>query len=184
MSTRQFNLGNLTTFQFNVTAASTPEKLTAKIRATSIAFNENTVNRDTITDSASGFLVAGFAIGDQITVSGSASNDGTYTIDAVVAGTITIKSNEDLTAETAGETVKIVAPKSVPEGILVNIKAKKANSGDITVGHSSAAALNSGSGFVRLDANESIGLQVVYTDVIWLDTTVTGEGVEVWFEKN
>lgn len=172
------------TFQFNVTTSSTPEQLQAKRRAATIAFNENTPDSDTITDSGNNFLVAGFQAGDQLTVSGSASNDGTYTIASVVAGTITLLARNDLATEVAGATVTLTAPKAVPDGISVNIKAKNANTGNITVGYSSATALNTGTGWVSLDNNESIGIQVQSTDTIWLDATVSGEGVECWFEKN
>lgn len=171
-------------FQFNVTTSGTPEQLQVKRRAATIAFNENTPDSDTITDSGNGFLVAGFQAGDQITVSGSASNDGTYVISAVVAGTITLLVRNDLTTEAAGATVTLTAPKAVPDGISVNIKAKKANTGDITYGYSSATALNTGTGWASLDANESIGIQVQNTNTIWLDATISGEGVEVWFEKS
>lgn len=181
---RNFNLPLNITFQFDLTSSGVPEQLTAKLRGTTVAFNDNNPSADTITDSDSGFLVAGFQSGDQITVSGSASNDGTYTVDSVTDGTITLLGRNTLTTEVAGEIVKLTAPKSVPDGISVNIKAKKDNTGDITVGYSSETALNTGTGWVSLDSNESIGVQVQNTDTIWLDATVTGEGVEVWFEKN
>jgi len=184
MSTRTQNLPIPFTFQFNVQTSGTPEALTVKRRATTIAFNENNASADTITDSANLFLVAGFQAGDQITVAGSTSNDGTYTIGSVVAGTITLLARNDLATEAAGATVTLTAPKTVPDGISVNIKAKSANTGNITVGYSSATALNTGTGWVSLDNNESIGLQVESISSIWLDATVSGEGVEVWFEKN
>src|SRR3990167_1896907 len=137
MSNREHNLPTPFTFNFAVTTASTPEQLTVKRRATTIAFSENTGLADTITDSASGFLTAGFQAGDQITVSGSASNDGSYVIATVVAGTITLLGRNDLTTEAAGATVKIVAPKTVPDGIGVSIKAKNAKTGIIHIGDSS-----------------------------------------------
>src|SRR3990167_1630159 len=183
MTTRLTNLATPFVFRFSVTTSGTPERLTVKLRAGTIAFNENTESADTITDSGNGFLVAGFQAGDQITVSGSASNDGTYTVAAVVAGTITLLARNDLATEVAGATVTITAPKTVPDGISVNIKAKNANTGNIAVGYSSVAALNTGTGWMSLDNNESIGLQVDNIDRIWLDATVSGEGVEVWFEK-
>ena len=187
MTTRLTNLPVPFSFQFLVTTSGTPEALTVKRRATTIAFVENNADADTITDSASGFLVAGFQPGDQITVtSTSGVNDGSYTIGSVVAGTITLIASNDLTTETAGAagTVTITAPKTVPDGVSVNIKTARGNTGDITVGYSSATALNTATGCVILDANESIGVQVPSTDAIWLDTTVSGEGVQVWFEKN
>ena len=69
-----------------------------------LTFNENDPNPDTIVDSNDGFLTAGFQIGDTIIVSGSTSNDGTYTIATVIAGTITLDAGDDLTYEAAGGT--------------------------------------------------------------------------------
>jgi len=184
MTTRLTNLPLNFTFQFDVESSGTPEQLTVKQRATTIAFNENDADADTITDSGNGFLVAGFQAGDQITVDGSASNDGTYTINTVVAGTITLLAREDLATEAAGATVTLTAPKAVPDGISVNLKAKAANTGNITVGYSSATALNTGTGWMALDASESIGIQVNNINTIWVDATVSGEGIEVWFEKH
>ena len=187
MSNRTHNLPLNFTFQFNVQTSGTPEVLAVKRRATTIAFSENTADPDTITDSGNGFLAAGFQAGDQITVvSTSALNDGTYTIGSVVAGTITLLARNDLTTETAGVagTVTLTASKKIPEGISVNVKAKSANTGNITVGYSSATALNTGTGWMSLDNNESVGIQVDNLNKIWLDSTVSGEGVEAWYEKN
>src|SRR3990167_4506077 len=184
MTTRLTNLPLPFTFQFNVQTSGTPEQLQVKRRAATIAFNENTPDSDTITDSGNGLLVAGFQAGDQITVSGSASNDGTYTVATVVAGTITLLAREDLTTEAAGATVTLTAPKTVPDGISITIKAKNANTGNITMGYSSATALNTSTGWFSLDNNESVGVQVDNTDRIWLDATVSGEGVEIFYEKS
>src|SRR3990167_1254008 len=187
MSTRLTNLSTPFSLQFNVTASSTPEQLAVKRRATTIAFVENSADADTITDSGNGFLVAGFQPGDQITVSSTSGvNDGTYVIGSVVAGTITLLARNDITTETAGAagTVTITAPKAVPDGISVTIKAKNENTGNITVGYSSATALNTGTGWYSLDNNETITLQVEKISNVWLDATVTGEGVEVIYEKS
>lgn len=184
MSNRQWNLATPFVFRFSVTTSGTPEQLAVKLRATTIAFNENTADADTITDSASGFLVAGFQPGDQITVSGSASNDGTYTIATVAAGTITLLARNDLATEAAGATVVLTAPKAVPDGVGVTLKARNANTGLICIGYSSATALNTASSSFTLDNNESVGLQVTNISDIWLDATVSGESVEVIFEKS
>ena len=184
MTTRLTNLAVPFVFRFAVTTSGTPEQLSVKRRAATIGFSENTADPDTITDSASGFLVAGFQPGDQITVSGSASNDGTYTIASVAAGTITLLGRNDLTTEAAGATVKITAPKTVPEGVGVTVKALNANGGIIHIGYSSATALNTAGGSFTLDNNESVGLQVENVSNIWLDATVSGEGVEIIYEKN
>ena len=183
MSNRTNNLPKAFTFQFLVTASGTPERLSVKRRASTIGFVEGSADADTITDSASGFLIAGFQPGDQITVAGSASNDGTYVIASVVAGTITLLGRNDLTTEAAGATVKLTAPKSVPDGIGVTIKAKYANTGTIHVADSTEKALNTTTGAFLMRNNESIGLQVTNISDIWLDATVSGEGVEVIFEK-
>jgi hypothetical protein len=78
---------------------------TATLTDTTIAFVDS--NPDTITDTNSGFVTAGFAAGMTINVSGSTSNDGTYTIDSVAAGTITLVDAEELTAEAAGASITI-----------------------------------------------------------------------------
>ena len=184
MTTRLTNTPLAFTFQFLVTASGTPEQLTVKRRAATIAFVENDADADTITDSGNGFLIAGFQAGDQITVSGSTSNDGTYTVASVTAGTITLLARNDLTTEAAGATVKIIAPKTVPDGVGVTIKAMYANGGTIRIADSSAKALNTTTGGFGLRNNESLGLQVENINNIWLDATVSGEGVEVIFEKN
>ena len=75
------------------------------LTGTGIAFVDS--NPDTITDTGSGFVSAGFQSGQQIMVEGSTSNDGTYTIDTVAAGTLTLASGDSLTAESAGDTVTI-----------------------------------------------------------------------------
>lgn len=183
MNTRLTNLPVPFTFQFDVAAAGTPEQLKAKQIAATIAFVDNSPDAPTITDSGSGFEQAGFQVGDQLTVSGSASNDGTYVIGSIVAGTITLLARESLTTEGAGATVTLSAPKSVPDGVSVTIKAKYANTGTIHLARSSDSALNSGVGSYSLRNNESFGTQVDNTDRLWLDASVSGEGVEVMFER-
>ncbi len=64
---------------------------------------------DTILDSGDGFVTAGIAAGFLYTVSGSGANDGNYTVDSVLAGTLTLASAATLTAEGAGATVTIIA---------------------------------------------------------------------------
>lgn len=79
---------------------------TPTITAITIAFVDGGAGADTITDSGSGFVTAGFKAADLITVSGSTSNDGNYTIVSVVAGTITLATGT-LTAEAAGDSVTV-----------------------------------------------------------------------------
>lgn len=68
---------------------------------TTIAFVDS--NPDTITDSNNGF--GDFRAGDVLIVSGSANNDGQYSISSAVAGTITV--GEALTAEAAGASITL-----------------------------------------------------------------------------
>lgn len=57
-------------------------------------------NPDTITDSGSGFVTAGFEAGDKVKVGGSGSNDTTYKIVSVAAGTLTLEKFEEVVAGT------------------------------------------------------------------------------------
>lgn len=77
-----------------------------RIVAITISFADT--DPDTILDSGGGFILAGFQDGATIAVSGSTSNDGTYLIDTVTAGVITLDSGETLSAEAAGDTVTIL----------------------------------------------------------------------------
>lgn len=95
-------------------AKSTATTLSLKgyLADTTIAFNDNGASADTITDSNSNFLNNGFAVDDVITISGSTSNDGTYTIASVTAGTITLYPDDSLTTESAGDSVIIKKPNA------------------------------------------------------------------------
>ncbi len=62
---------------------------------------------DTITDSADGFVDAGFKAGQTIIVHNSASNSGYYIIKEVAAGTITLESEGALTTEAEGALVSL-----------------------------------------------------------------------------
>lgn len=71
-------------------------------------FNDNgSGTRDTITDTESGFVDAGFEAGDIISVSGTSNNDGDYTIHSVTANTITLELAEELSKETTTSSVVI-----------------------------------------------------------------------------
>ncbi len=55
---------------------------------------------DTITDSASGFVTAGFQAGMSLLIIGSTSNDAIHAvIDQVAAGTLTLSTDDELTSE-------------------------------------------------------------------------------------
>lgn len=169
-----------------VTMAGTPEVLGPKRRNTTIAFNNNGSARDTITDSGNQFLIVGFQPGDQIAVTGATNgaNNATWVIYDVEAGTITLTRNNVLTTEAAGATVQIKANKVVPEGIMIDVKARNANTDLIHVGFASVNANKDNNQSFTLRNNEDVELQVRATNDIWLDASVSGESVEVIFEKN
>jgi hypothetical protein len=74
----------------------------ATYTASTIAFVEGGANADTITDSANGFLTAGFVVGMTITITDTVSNNKSVTIAALSAGVITLLSTDDLTDEGEG----------------------------------------------------------------------------------
>lgn len=182
---RGSNLPTFRSFRFDCLTAGTPEQLSPKIRGTGIAFNENTASADTITDSNSGFLIQGFEAGMAITVAGSSSNDGSYTIGSVTAGTITLIAANDLATEASGATVTITSGGlTIPDGIAVVVKANRSNTGYVQVADSSVKAdtSNTPTGGFELSPNGSVTLQVDNTADIWVDSTVSGDDVEVILE--
>lgn len=78
---------------------------------------------------------------------------------------------------TSGTPVQL-ANQSVENDQIVLLKAKAANTGSITIGSSSTTALNSGTGFFKLAAGQSIEIRCTNTNLIWIDATVNGEGIE------
>jgi hypothetical protein len=82
----------------------------ALIVGTTFAFVDGGAGNDSITDSGNGFVTAGFQVGDKIKVEGSTSNDGTYTVLTVAAGTLGVATGS-LTTEAAGDTVAIAAAR-------------------------------------------------------------------------
>ena len=84
----------------------------ATYTASTIAFVENTPLADTITDSAEGFLTAGFVVGMTITITGTggATNDQDVTIAALTAGTITLAITDDVTDESASASITMATP--------------------------------------------------------------------------
>ena len=74
----------------------------ATYTASTIAFVEGGGNPDTITDSANGFLTAGFVVGMTITITDTVSNNKDVTIAALAAGVITVLASDDLTDEAEG----------------------------------------------------------------------------------
>lgn len=79
----------------------------AWIQGTGIALVNS--NPDTITDTGSGLVAAGFEADDIITISGSVADDGEYTIDTggVATGTLTLVGGDSITGESAGELITV-----------------------------------------------------------------------------
>lgn len=100
------------------------------LTGTTIAFVEGGASADTITDAGNGFVTAGFYAGQEIVVSGSASNDGVYTIATVTAGTLTLITDDDLVAEGAGATVIV---KDSAEGTWAEARALTGGTTKVTI---------------------------------------------------
>src|SRR3989344_798918 len=95
----------------NVYLGSTTNALTGSVVLTgsnTIAFNN--ANPDTITRAAGSFVTEGFLPGMTITVSGATdtANNTTFTLDAVVALTLTLISTDAVTVRTGETTIAIV----------------------------------------------------------------------------
>lgn len=76
-----------------------------------ITFAFTNTDPDTITDSDSGFVDAGFEAGHDIVVEGSQSNDGQYGVATAAAGVLTLDTSDVLTTEAAGEYVTVTRIK-------------------------------------------------------------------------
>lgn len=103
----------------------------ARVIGSIIAFSStgNTITSSNTGDGGIDFLKLGFRSGQKITVSGSGSNNGVYTIDTVSAGQITVLS--ELVTEPEGASITItgtynlgtyiVFDQPVPTGKAVNV---------------------------------------------------------------
>lgn len=60
----------------------------------------------------------------------------------------------------------------------VVVKAKNSNTGTITVGFSSATALNTSTSHFKLAAGDYVRVVLDDLDEVWIDATVSGEGIE------
>lgn len=99
---------NLTSPYARIISVIYDAKVIANYTASTIAFVDS--NPDTITDSANGFVTAGFTAGMKLQVYNSSSNDGVnhLTIATVSAGTITLSSSDAVTAEAAGSSISLI----------------------------------------------------------------------------
>jgi len=83
---------------------------------------------------------------------------------------------------TAGTAVQLPDIK-VPDGFKVIIMAKPSNTGYIYLGTSKVAAEDSSSRFDRLEAGDSIALQITTLKLVWCDASVSGEGISYIIEQ-
>lgn len=77
---------------------------------------------------------------------------------------------------TAGTAVQLPDIK-IPDGFKVIIMAKPENTGYIYLGNSAVSAEDLGSRFSRLEAGDSIALQITTLKLVWIDASVSGEGI-------
>ena len=185
------NLGFFDPLVRLVTTSGTPVRLSPYQVAATISFTRNTGGvADTISDSGSGFLVAGFQPGDFITVAGTTNNNTTtgYEIASLTSGTITLVVSGRLTTEAAGASVTLdtVHGLKVPDGVEVTVRSRTGNTGVITVAPTSARAVNTVAGYqrhARLEQSQSVGTEVKNLKDLWIDSTISNEGVEILFER-
>lgn len=98
-----------------------------------INFVDGGASADTITDSASGFVTAGFQNGDLVTVSGAttAANNIQYEIVTVAAGTLTLATDTINTAEVGINGIKFAGVSGKLASVGVNILNAVSHVGDI-----------------------------------------------------
>lgn len=90
-----------------------PVRHVATYTATTIAAVDGGGSADTFTDSANGFVTAGFSIGDSIMTYGftgaNAASHGPFILTNVEAGTLTVATGSIIDSDAASESVTIVA---------------------------------------------------------------------------
>ena len=71
----------------------------------------------------------------------------------------------------------------IPDGFKVVLMAKPANTGYIYLGASKVGVEDSSSRFGRLEAGDSITLQITTLKLVWIDASVSGEGITYIVEQ-
>lgn len=99
---------NITQIPLEVKIVIKSNESKSTVNGTDIAFVDGGGGEDTITQVAAEFVTAGLVVGDIITVAGSTSNDGDYTLTGVAAGVLNV-ATASLTAEVAGDDVTITS---------------------------------------------------------------------------
>lgn len=82
------------------------------------------------------------------------------------------------TVSNSGTPVQLPAQSIDPDQAVL-VKAKVSNTGIITLGYDSLSALNSDTKHFKLAAGESVEIPAKDVSKIWIDATVSGEGVEI-----
>ena len=75
------------------------------------------------------------------------------------------------------------ADVTIPAGIEVIVLAHPDNTGRISFAESSANALNTGTTSMLLEAGQSASVLVRNTNNLWFDSTVSGDKVRLFHEK-
>lgn len=82
----------------------------------------------------------------------------------------------------AGTAEKLHDDLPIPDTFMLVIKALDGNTGDVEIGNSQANA--QGTGAFILDAGQSIGLKITNGNLVWIDVTVSGEGIVASVEQH
>jgi len=123
---------------------------------TTIAFVDGDTGDDTITDSADGFVDAGFKIGDVITIAGAttSANNTDYTLTGVAAGTLTMATASIDTAEAGIEGISFTAKTTAVISVGIEGDTDKYSA---DTARSVAGILNVGSSVLAADAADDMG---------------------------
>lgn len=70
----------------------------------------------------------------------------------------------------------------VPDGVEIILKSREDNSGIVTVGSTSARADNTTSTNIRLTPNQSVSYSINNPNLLFFDSTSSGDIVEITFE--
>lgn len=98
--------------QTGTTVTLTQSQDTSTYISTALVFNSNAGN-DTIYDVTGSFTLQGIIGTDSVTISGSASNDGTFTVDSIDANTITLDAAETLVQEPSGTVITLTQTHTI-----------------------------------------------------------------------
>lgn len=103
-----------------------------------------------------------------------------YTADIDKPGFSFITGQKDVAAAGTAEQLPDVP---IPAGVKAIIMAKPGNAGDIYLGNSKANTESATVRFDKLEAGDSIPLQITNLNLVWIDASVNGEGVSFLAER-